>query len=352
VLRLVSTRLVPFGICAGSENQGGLHETGLAPVQAAVNHITTMTVDGQNRDLVNFWRHSDISAGDELIYRLAWRPTQHYTLNHYYKGTVRQSFVRACACWQLVPDVFSMSDASRPEAPGPWDYDYRVNGYWRVAQCFQHRGKYETDMLDIGNDMCFMRGQLLQVTFAPVWVQFQPLNHVDAPPLVRTPPAASLVPAEGGKRKRPLFEVLPKHAQTQALLFPPSSVLFRTAPRQNLLNWKTPHMQTAAALPGAAFALALPAAGLGLIAPAPQPAALVERPAAAPSAPDASAPDAASSTLAVLREQMLLLSADAEPMELAPSPRVRTPAPADDGKVRKVLNKGRRAIRVSDEAAL
>ena len=70
ILRLVSTRLLPYGICAGSEHQGGKHETGLAPVQAAANHVTTMTVDGQNSDLVNFWRASDVSAGDILIFSL------------------------------------------------------------------------------------------------------------------------------------------------------------------------------------------------------------------------------------------------------------------------------------------
>ena len=54
-----------------------------------------------------------------------------------------------------------MSHTPRPEAQGPWDYNYQVNRYWRVAQSFQHRGKYESDLVDISNNMCFMRGQLL-----------------------------------------------------------------------------------------------------------------------------------------------------------------------------------------------
>ena len=52
--------LIPIGICAGSEKQGGLHETGLAPVQAACSHVTTLTIDGQNRDLVKLWQHCDV----------------------------------------------------------------------------------------------------------------------------------------------------------------------------------------------------------------------------------------------------------------------------------------------------
>ena len=179
ILKLVSTRMLPFGICAGSEKQGGQNETGLAPVQAAANHVSTLTVDGQNRDLVNFWRHTDLSAGDELIYVLRWLPTHHYTLNHYYKGTVRQTFTNRTNCWQLVPEKFDMS-ADPPVHPDqPWHYDYHIHGYWRVAQTFQHRGKYESTTADVANDMTYMRGQLLQVTFAPAWMQYQEFNNHD-----------------------------------------------------------------------------------------------------------------------------------------------------------------------------
>ena len=179
VLELVSTRLVPFGICAGSENQGGKHETGLAPVQAAANHVTTLTVDGQNRDLVNLWRNVNISAGDNLIFKLVWMPTQHYTLNHYYKGIVRQTYVKQKNCWQLVPAVFEMTSSLQASSPHHCDYDYRIHGYWRIAQCFQHCASYENDPNNICDDTQFLRGQLLQVTFAPVWVQSQPLNTPD-----------------------------------------------------------------------------------------------------------------------------------------------------------------------------
>ena len=190
VLRLLETRIMPFGICAGSEKQGGLHETGLAPVQAAVNHVTTMTVDGQNRDLVNYWRgvglsrggRGGISAGDQLIFRLEWLPTKNYTLNHYYKGMVSQIFGKAESCWQLVPDKFEMNaerneDFKKFQKEHPNVYDYRYDGYWRIAQTFQHRNAHDAQVENYSNDMCFMRGQLLQVTFAPVWVRMQPRVH-------------------------------------------------------------------------------------------------------------------------------------------------------------------------------
>ena len=181
LLRLVSTRFVPFGVCAGSEHQGGKHETGLAPVQAAANHVTTMTVDGQNRDLVNFWRTTDLSAGDNLIYKLQWMRTQNYTLNHYYKGTIHQAFSTEQACWQLIPDKFEMAiKHDIPKTPDvPFYYDYRIHGYWRIAQTFQHRAQYEASSSSVCNDMSFMRGQLLHVTFAPVWIQMQDISDTE-----------------------------------------------------------------------------------------------------------------------------------------------------------------------------
>ena len=48
-----------------------------------------------------------------------------------------------------------------------------------MAQCFQHRASFEDDPINIADDTNFLRGQLLQVTFAPVWVQFQSLNAPD-----------------------------------------------------------------------------------------------------------------------------------------------------------------------------
>lgn len=182
VLKLCRFTFLPYGICAGSENQGGKHETGMAPVQAAVNHVTTMTVDGQNRDLVNYWRRTDIDAGDQLIFRLQWLPTQTFTLNHYYKGTVHQRFPTADFCWQMVPDVYRMSHnpqvfeglklSSTPDAV----YDYRRHGFWRIGQTFQHRGSSDISCSNYSDDTCFLRGQLLQITFAPMWYQYENTN--------------------------------------------------------------------------------------------------------------------------------------------------------------------------------
>lgn len=175
---LLRTGFIPFGIAAGSEKQGGLHETGLAPVQAAANYVTTLTIDGQNRDLVNFWRHCDLSAGDQLILRLEYLPTKSFTLNHYYKGVVHQTFGEEKECWQLVPDVYRATyDCTKDVFGGTRcaaasSFDYRLHGYWRIGQIFHHRISSDKYVQNFANDMTFLRGHLLHITFAPVWVQF------------------------------------------------------------------------------------------------------------------------------------------------------------------------------------
>ena len=174
ILMLFRVGFFPYGVCAGSENQGGKHETGLAPVQAAVNHVTTMTVDGQNRDLINFWRRYSLDNGDDIIYRLEWLPTQHYTLNHYYKGIARQSFTEMQYCWQVVPDVFRMCcDPPKSNPPAPFPYDYRLHGYWRVGKMFHSRLKCDLPVKYYNDDTCFLTGALLHINFAPVFVQHE-----------------------------------------------------------------------------------------------------------------------------------------------------------------------------------
>ena len=149
--------------------------------------MTTLTVDGQNRDLVNLWRNTNISAGDQLIFRLAFLPTKNFCLNHYYKGTVHQSFNNREYCWQLVPDCFQIThnpkrdltqryvyiNQEMTQKKNYFEYDYRVDGYWRIGQSFQHRLATDEDVENFSNDLVFLRGQLLQITFAPVFVQYK-----------------------------------------------------------------------------------------------------------------------------------------------------------------------------------
>jgi len=101
--KVIRDNIKQIGICSTSEKQGGQHETGLKPVQAAASFFVTLTVDGQDRDFVNIWRGVDVEGGDLLLVQLEYRErkkmteeigapiTQTYVLNHYYKGWVQRS---------------------------------------------------------------------------------------------------------------------------------------------------------------------------------------------------------------------------------------------------------------------
>jgi hypothetical protein len=173
---LVQQFFVPHGICAGSEHQGGQHEhDGGHPVQAAVNFVTTMTVDGKNVDLVNYWHGKSVLAGDELIFRLelqAIPKSKTFALSTYYKQpvseTVKLDNPARPHYWQLVPDILRSKEPFN--AQSEW-YDHRAQGYWRVAQTFQTRAENSSAN-------AFTRGLPIEVTFAPVWHSFADCGSV------------------------------------------------------------------------------------------------------------------------------------------------------------------------------
>jgi hypothetical protein len=200
--QVVRLNIIPIGICSMSEKQGGQHEIGSKPVQAACNFFTILTVDGQNRDLVNIWRAVEVDAGDFLILRLEFckeEPnTKHvYVLNHYYKDTVTRTVSmhpHTQGRIQLVPDVFKFG-SSKQKDTGSWcskDHftrkisisapawtpiedklhqyatDPRYSGYWHIGQTYNKKMSFTNVRVPI-NDMEMTKGQLLQINFAPVW---------------------------------------------------------------------------------------------------------------------------------------------------------------------------------------
>ena len=68
-------------------------------------------------------------------------------------------------------------DSSRSSSPITQEtehiYDYRFDGYWRIGQVFHHRNANDLDVKNYADDTCFLRGQLMKLTFAPVWVQME-----------------------------------------------------------------------------------------------------------------------------------------------------------------------------------
>jgi hypothetical protein len=180
----------PHGVCAGSEKQGGQHEETWAPVTAAVNYTTTMTVDGQNRDLVNYWQSHSMCAGDRLVLRLELHNrnaratkqgarTAEFQLTSYYKRPVSAAITSADSYWQLVPYILNAvspaEELAAREAQSKFSneevrlerFEYRVNGYWQIAQSFQGRRSFDSG----GTVRTITQGAPLQVTFAPVFVR-------------------------------------------------------------------------------------------------------------------------------------------------------------------------------------
>jgi hypothetical protein len=210
---LVRDNIRPLGICSTSEKQGGQHEVGYKPVQAAASFFVTLTVDGQNRDLVNIWRGVDVEGGDLLLLQLEYKHmrkegdpiiTQSYTLNHYYKGWVQRCVQMHDACtglFQLVPGVLRTAFKKNQQDRDAWEKNWCAHvqggvlehtcrlhltdadlqklffetvvdntqlGYWHIGQVYNKQAHFSEKVVPT-DDMEMTRGQLLQVNFAPVW---------------------------------------------------------------------------------------------------------------------------------------------------------------------------------------
>ena len=197
---IIRDLIVPFGIVRGSEKQGGQDETGISAATWPVNFVCNMVLDGHDRNVVNYWHYHDVSAGDDLVFRLkpmeipgsASKRSGIYTLNHYYKRFVQQNFEsyfqtdlghpKATHIWQLVPDVFSLE--CKPEndlhhgadgvrmSPGfeiPRDYVWQEHGYWHVARSqvmFRKYAQQEYYNDDMANQL---KVNHLDLTFEPAY---------------------------------------------------------------------------------------------------------------------------------------------------------------------------------------
>ena len=195
---VIRDHIKPYGVCSTSEKQGGQHETGYKPVQAAASFYVTLTVDGQNRDVVNIWRGVDVKGGDFLILQLNFvKCPKKYVLNHYYKGYIQRAPPVSSANssdidFQLVPGVNSSAFRDEGENQNHYFYenmtsvfgfdvtdtadkisceqlyDNRVNGYWHVGQAYSMKQKFDSDSVP-HDDMAMTRGPIMQINFAPVW---------------------------------------------------------------------------------------------------------------------------------------------------------------------------------------
>lgn len=211
---IFANRVVPWGVAAGSEKQGGQHEMTLAPVTGAASHMSTLTLDGRNFDIINIWSNVQVHAGDLLTFHLQRvalpKRAKVYGLNHYYKSmtveaspfTLQDKQRMDCLysddlskvlspdnhvqIWQVEP---STRRTMHTEHKGDAWVDYSllhnvlfraVSGYrppttttanrlyWKVAQTFVQ--KPQNIPHDSSDDRVFLRSQLLEVNYAPILV--------------------------------------------------------------------------------------------------------------------------------------------------------------------------------------
>jgi hypothetical protein len=229
-IRFITDVARPFGVVIGSEKQGGTHEGSTAPVTFAVNFITTLAVCGRVENVVHMWREYNMSAGDDLIFKLEYLPIcsadgcMEYVLNHWRKGMVRQRFdwdpKGRNYGWQLVPAILS----SHPQPYLTEGYDYREHGYWHIARTQVMRASEITHKLEAHtkiqscyhDDSRLMRGGLLEVTFEPVFVRHKKLRqrkiqsqgYLVVPPAPVQPRSEDEIPpppVPERKRRKPKF---------------------------------------------------------------------------------------------------------------------------------------------------
>ena len=222
LVHIVENLIRPFGIVHGKENQGGQSEVDPSSVQWPVSFVASLVLDGKDSDIVNVWHNHNVSAGDDLVFRLKLMPIPpggKYTLNHYSQGIIEKTYTstlidKASAnnhlvldgtkfpngqkithVWQLVPDVFSFdmgkevvdSEGRREFAKNllhsnmqfmgkkafqlvgiPWQHV----GYWHIARTQAQSKNYGTSEYYY-NDMALnLKIGHIDSTFQPVFIAF------------------------------------------------------------------------------------------------------------------------------------------------------------------------------------
>ena len=162
--------ITPFGVPRGSDKQGGQHQGVVnKAVTWPVDFVTAMVIDGKVINLMNFWKHDELNAGDDLMLYLSDSPSTNYVLSHHAKSMQTQNF-RGLSKWgekmeciyQLTPGVSSSN--SKEVRAAVWRH-----GYWHIARSQVMQFKHDTyrnlccHANAAGND------KPLEATFAPVW---------------------------------------------------------------------------------------------------------------------------------------------------------------------------------------
>jgi hypothetical protein len=212
---IIKNVITPFGVPRGSEKQGGQHQ-GLVnkSVTWPVDLVTSMVVDGRVINLVNFWKDSDINAGDDLVLYLAENTNRNYTLSHHPKSVCQYIFQEMDPQVLPDPDVYNQSNTPRLHVSEVADIVSQIDkickdadrttgivnvnmntlgifqlmtgvssssldavqnaiwnkGYWHIARSQVMQFKHDNPGKICSDATATTSGKLIQATFEPTWI--------------------------------------------------------------------------------------------------------------------------------------------------------------------------------------
>ena len=162
----------PIGVVIGSAKQGGRHETSNSACTAPVAYIVTISIDGRNENLCNYWRNMNLSSGSDLGFVVQTKARSSYALNYSKQATTKLFPTQIIdGCPQLCPAINGKT--SEPTPKGHHDKpirEHEISGHWHFAMSQVMQQKITDD--ERFNDVTsFHVGALIQCTISAVWIR-------------------------------------------------------------------------------------------------------------------------------------------------------------------------------------
>jgi hypothetical protein len=187
VQELVRDHFRPLGVVIGSDKQGGQHELNNSNVTFPVSYVVTISVDGKNENICNYWRHTNISSGSLLGFKVAMRYSDMYTLNNH-KFLVKKTFGSHTS--QLFPQVVpSMMNEVIKKKGGMENSKalFQRVGFWQFCMS-QVMHQQLLDEAPCNSVVSFHKGAVLQVTISVVWMRTRPRSVQHSAPVSSSRP--------------------------------------------------------------------------------------------------------------------------------------------------------------------
>ncbi|KAJ1465417.1 hypothetical protein T484DRAFT_3637357 [Baffinella frigidus] len=174
---LIRDHFRPLGVVIGSEKQGGQHQGSNTAVTWPVAFIVTISINGKNENLCNYWRGMNISSGSELGFNIQMQDHSTYSLN-FSKQLITKSFgvldkprgvnTQSYSYPQICPcknHDFVTRDHNNKVVSGR----IPTMGYWHV--CMPQMMHQKVTQIDSSNNAAsFHLGAVLQSTISITWV--------------------------------------------------------------------------------------------------------------------------------------------------------------------------------------